>query len=191
MKRLGTYFLQGLLLIAPLVITGYIVFKAFQFADGLLSDYLEKFFEVKAPGMGILLIIIFLIFLGIIGETIVARPVKKLINRILNKAPLVRLIYTSINDLFSAFVGKEKKFHSPVLVLFNEENDLWKMGFVTQNNLENLGLSNKVAVYFPHSYNFSGELYIVPVHRIKPLMVPPAEAMKFVVSGGVSDLEGI
>jgi uncharacterized membrane protein len=188
MKRLGNYFLQGLLLIAPLVVTGYIVFKVFQFTDGILSDYLEKYFQVKVPGLGILLIIIFLIVLGIVGQTIVARPIKKIINRILEKAPVLKLIYSSINDLFSAFVGKEKKFHRPVLVLFNEENDIWKMGFVTQNSLANLGLEDKAAVYFPHSYNFSGELYIVPVKRIKPLMIPPAEAMKFVVSGGVSDI---
>ena len=62
------------------------------------------------------------------------------------------------------------------------------MGFVTQKTLDELGLSDKVAVYFPHSYNFSGELYIVPSSRIKPMDIPPAEAMKFVVSGGVSSI---
>ncbi len=187
-KRLGSFFIKGLLLIAPLVVTGYIVYKTFQFTDGLLSDYLDKYFEIKIPGLGILLIIIFLIILGIIGETIVARPVRRLVRRILLKAPFLNLIYSSINDLFSAFVGKEKKFHRPVLVLFNQENDLWKMGFVTQKTLDELGLSDKVAVYFPHSYNFSGELYIVPSSRIKPMDIPPAEAMKFVVSGGVSSI---
>ncbi len=189
MKRLGTYFLQGLLLIAPLAATVYIVFFLFQFTDGLLSTYLEKFFQLKVPGLGILIIIFLLIFLGLIGESIFAKPVKFLINRILEKTPILRLIYTSVKDLFSAFVGKEKKFHRPVLVLFDKDNDLWRMGFLTNERTDHLGLEGKAAVYFPLSYNISGILYIVPIESIKPLNISPAEAMKFIISGGVSEME--
>jgi uncharacterized membrane protein len=83
-------------------------------------------------------------------------------------------------------VGKEKKFNTPVKVLFNKENNLWKMGFITKEGLEEIGNSDLAAVYFPHSYNFSGELYLVPKDRITELDLPPAEVMKFVVSGGVT-----
>jgi uncharacterized membrane protein len=189
MKRLGTYFLQGLLLIAPLAATVYIVFILFKFTDGLLSTYLEEYFQLKIPGLGILIIILLLIFLGIIGGTIFARPITYVINRILEKTPLLRLIYTSVKDLFSAFVGKEKKFHRPVIVQVDEQNDLWRMGFLTNEKIEDLGLEGKVAVYFPLSYNISGILYIVPANRIKPLNIPAADAMKFIISGGVSDME--
>jgi len=192
MKRLWTYFLQGLLLISPLAATVYIVFFLFRFTDGLLSTYLEKYFQLKIPGLGILIIVFLLIFLGIIGETIFARPIKLLINRILNRAPILRLIYTSFNDLFSAFVGKEKKFHRPVIVLVDEKNDIWRMGFLTNDKMgEMVGLEGKVAVYFPLSYNISGILYIVPANRIKPLNISPAEAMKFILSGGVSEMDGL
>ena len=190
MKRLGTYFLQGLLLIAPLAATVYIVFLLFQLTDGLLSTYLEKYFQLKVPGLGILIIVVLLVFLGIIGETIFARPVKLLINRILNRTPILRLIYTSFKDLFSAFVGKEKKFHRPVAVLVDEKNDIWRMGFLTNDKMGEMGLDGKVAVYFPLSYNISGILYIVPANRIKPLNISPAEAMKFILSGGVSEMDG-
>lgn len=191
MKRLGTYFLQGLLLISPLAATMYIVFLLFQFTDGLLSSYLEKYFQLKIPGLGILIIVLLLVFLGIIGETIFANPVKSLINRILNRTPILRLIYTSFKDLFSAFVGKEKKFHRPVVVLVDEKNDIWRMGFLTNDKMGEMGLEGKVAVYFPLSYNISGILYIVPANRIKPLNISPAEAMKFILSGGVSEMEGL
>ncbi len=192
MKRLGTYFLQGLLLISPLAATVYIVFFLFQFMDGLLSTYLEKYFQLKVPGLGILIIVVLLVFLGIIGETIFARPVKLLINRILNRTPILRLIYTSFKDLFSAFVGKEKKFHRPVVVLVDEKNDIWRMGFLTNDKMgEMVGLEGKVAVYLPLSYNISGILYIVPANRIKPLNISPAEAMKFILSGGVSEMDGL
>ncbi|MCX6221816.1 MAG: DUF502 domain-containing protein [Bacteroidia bacterium] len=191
MKRLGTYFLQGLLLISPLAATVYIVFFLFQFTDGLLSTYLEKYFQLRIPGLGILIIVFLLIFLGIIGETIFAKPVKLLINRILNRTPILRLIYTSFKDLFSAFVGKEKKFHRPVVVLVDEKNDIWRMGFLTNDKMGEMGLDGKVAVYFPLSYNISGILYIVPANRIKPLNISPAEAMKFILSGGVSEMDGL
>ena len=191
MKRLGTYFLQGLLLISPLAATVYIVFLLFQFTDGLLSTYLEKYFQLKVPGLGILIIVLLLVFLGIIGETIFAKPVKLLINRILNRTPILRLIYTSFKDLFSAFVGKEKKFHRPVVVLVDEKNDIWRMGFLTKDKMGEMGLEGKVAVYFPLSYNISGILYIVPANRIKPLNISPAEVMKFILSGGVSEMDGL
>jgi uncharacterized membrane protein len=186
MKRLITYFLQGLLLIAPLFVTGYIVYKIFVTADGLLSIYIEKYLGFNLPGMGILLIFIVLVLLGIAGETIFARPIKKIINRILDKLPFFKLIYSSVNDLFSAIVGKERKFHHPVLVLINKENNLWKIGFVTHNSPIDLGLTDVVTVYFPHSYAFSGEIYFVPVSSIKQISMPPTEAMKFIISGGVS-----
>ncbi|MCL6102804.1 MAG: DUF502 domain-containing protein [Bacteroidetes bacterium] len=189
MKRLGTYFLQGLLLIAPIAATIYIVFFLFKFTDGLLSTYLEEYFKLKIPGLGILIIFLLLIFLGIIGGTIIAKPIKFVINRILEKTPLLRLIYTSVKDLFSAFVGKEKKFHRPVVVLVDEQNDLWRMGFLTNEKIGELGLDGKVAVYFPLSYNISGILYIVPANRIKPLNISATDAMKFIISGGVSDMD--
>lgn len=191
MKRLGSYFFQGLLLIAPLAATIYIVLFLFQFTDGLLSVYLEKYFQLKIPGLGILIIILMLIFLGIIGETVFAKPVKFLIKSVLVRTPFLRLIYTSFKDLFSAFVGKEKKFHKPVIVLVDEKNDIWRMGFLTSEKLKDIGLEEKVAVYFPLSYNISGVLYIVPGSRVKPIDLSPTDAMKFILSGGVSGFDSI
>ena len=106
----------------------------------------------------------------------------------MDRAPLVKLVYSSLNDLFKAFVGKEKKFNKPVLVKVNTISDLEKMGFLTQTDLSKLNIKDKVTVYFPHSYNFSGEMFIVPVEHVTPLDIPAAEAMKFIVSGGVTEV---
>lgn len=189
MKKLFTYFIQGLLLVAPLGLTVFIVYRIFMFTDGLLSTYLEEQLQVKTPGLGILIIFIFLVLLGIVGETIVARPIKKLINRILQKTPFLKLIYSSINDLFSAFIGKERKFHRPVMILLNRDNSLWKMGFVTQDIPISVEGNELITVYCPFSYGFAGEIYFVPISNIKPLSIPPTEAMKFIVSGGVSGVD--
>jgi uncharacterized membrane protein len=116
-------------------------------------------------------------------------PFKKAFQKLLEKIPILNLLYSSLNDLFSAFVGKEKKFNVPVKVLFNKENNLWKMGFVTRETMEEIGNKELAAVYFPHSYNFSGELYLMPTKQIFKINISPAEAMKFIVSGGVTHLE--
>ena len=102
---------------------------------------------------------------------------------------LLDAVEKRITDLFSAFVGKERKFNTPVKVFFNKENNLYKLGFITKETLEEIGNKNLAAVYFPHSYNFSGELYLVPKDRIEEIDLPPAEVMKFVVSGGITRFE--
>ncbi len=186
MNRIFTYFMQGLVLVAPIAITGYIIFLSFDLLDGILRNVLEKWFGLSVPGLGLLAIFVFLTLLGFLGQHMVANPFKKIWERILKKAPLLKVIYSSLVDLFSAFVGKEKKFNSPVLVCINKENDLWKIGFVTQKSMEELDMPGLVAVYFPHSYNFSGELYLVRSNSVQKLNMPPAEAMKFIVSGGVT-----
>jgi len=186
MKRLFKYFLQGLLLSGPLAMTLYAVFLMFDFVDRLVRDPLREHFNLSIPGTGIVVIFMALTILGIIGQTFIARPVIAFVQRLLKRMPLLNVIYTSVQDLFTAFVGKEKKFNVPVIVCMNQENNLWKLGFVTEKNLEEFGLHEMVAVYFPHSYAFSGVLYFVPEKSVKPVNLSPSEVMKFVVSGGVT-----
>lgn len=186
MKRLFKYFLQGLALSGPLAITIYTVYLMFKFADSLIREPLKEFYNFDIPGIGIVVLFVLLTFLGLVGQTILARPFISFTRRLLKRAPLLNVIYTSISDLFTAFVGKEKKFNIPVLVCMNKENNLMKLGFVTEKNLQDFGLNDMVAVYFPHSYNFSGELYLVPADSVRKVDLSPSEVMKFVVSGGVT-----
>jgi uncharacterized membrane protein len=174
------------LLTGPLAVTLYTVFLMFNFVDRLIGDPLKEHYQLDIPGIGIVVLFITITLLGLIGQTIIARPFIFFINRLLKRAPLLNVIYTSLNDLFTAFVGKEKKFNVPVIVCMNQENDLWKLGFVTEKNMQEFGMNDMVAVYFPHSYNFSGELYVVPAKSVKPVNLSPSEVMKFVVSGGVT-----
>lgn len=180
------YLLQGLLFIAPLGITGYIVYLLFNFIDGLLNDTLEQWLGIAIPGLGIVIIVAFLVLIGFLGQTFLARPFKILFARLMKRIPLLKVIYSAFNDLFSAFVGKEKKFSQPVIVTINEASQIEKLGFLTETDLEELGVKDKVAVYFPHSYNFSGELFIVPSSNVRTVDVNPADMMKFIVSAGVA-----
>ena len=187
MKKLISYFLQGLLYTAPLGITLYIMYYIFTVIDGLLQETLHTYFDLYVPGLGILILILLLIVIGFLGSTILAHPFKLLYRRLLKKIPILGVIHSAFEDLFSAFVGKEKKFNQPVLVKVNTISNLEKLGFLTEKDLSKLDEKDKVAVYFPHSYNFSGELFIVPADLVKPIPdLNPADVMKFIVSGGVA-----
>jgi uncharacterized membrane protein len=188
MKRIIGYFLQGLLYIGPMAVTIYIIVQIFDFIDGLLRDYIELVFGITIPGLGLAIILVVLTALGYLGQTILASPFKLLFKRFLLKIPPVNLIYSSLNDFFMAVVGKERKFNRPVLVRIQENSDLSRIGFITEDDLDQYGMLDMVAVYFPFSYAITGELLIVPRRNITRLDIPPATALKFIVSGGVTDL---
>ncbi len=108
------------------------------------------------------------------------------IDMIFSRLPLIKMIYTSIKDLINAFVGDKKGFNKPVTVILSRDGNVKAIGFLTNESLNNLGLSDSVAVYLPQSYNFAGNLIIVPKDQIAPLNADSADVMKFVVSGGIA-----
>jgi len=190
MKKLRNYFFQGLIFLVPVGLTIYIVFQIYTFISGLLVDYIRPILHISIPLLDLLIVLALIALVGLLGDTFIFRPVKNLVNRAFMKIPLVNLLFTSLKDILSAFVGKERKFNSPALVKINHLTNLEKLGFITQEDLSKIGVrEKKVAVYFPHSYNFSGELFIVPAEQVTPLDLPSSEIMKFIVSGGVIDME--
>jgi uncharacterized membrane protein len=178
-KRLTGYFLKGLLLIAPLGLTLFIVVKSINYISGLFpSDYTL---------LSVLLVIAATAFLGWVATYFIQIPVVQFFDRILERIPLIKFIYTSIRDLMSAFIGKEKRFSKPVLIQYSASENIYKIGFVTQNDVANIGLKEGYsAVYMPHSYNFSGELVLVKNDMLLSVESAPEEVMKFIVSGGVT-----
>lgn len=180
MKRLFRYFLNGFLIIAPVSITIYIILA--------IVNWLDHFFDLGVPGLGILVMVFLLTLVGFIGSSFLVRPFLIVTERIMNRVPIVSIIYSSIKDLFNAFVGDNQKFNKPVLVKMNELPETYRMGFVTHDNLSALEHEEKVAVYFPDSYNFSGELWVVNRASVSYLNIPSSEVMKFIVSGGVAKL---
>lgn len=181
-KKLFNNFLQGLLYLAPITITIYALYTAFKYIDGLLPFYF--------PGLGILAVFAGITLIGFIASTIIARPLIRSIKKIIDRLPVLKFIYGSLKDLMSAFVGQKKKFNKPVMVRMQKDAEIYKLGFITDNDLTDIGITaDLVAVYLPHSYNFSGNLFIVPKENVTPLNVPSADVMKYIVSGGVIEPE--
>lgn len=184
LRKLIQYILNGLLLTLPMVITGYVIYRLFMGLDSLLP------IEHRYPGMGILMLITFLAVLGYLGAKFINDTIRGWFNRLLDRIPLIKTIYKSITDLLGAFVGQKKAFNQPVLVKISEETDIEVIGFVTDEDLKELGnIQNKVGVYFPMSYSFAGHLMIVPAKNVKPIDKNAVDVMKYIVSGGVVDIE--
>jgi uncharacterized membrane protein len=177
--KTGNYFLQGLLLVAPISITAFVIYSLLVFIDGLLP--------FRIPGLGLLIIFSTITLVGFAGAAVVKGPITFVFQRIIERIPLLKMLYTAIADLLSAFVGQKKKFTEPVMVIMSRESNIRKLGFITERDLGNIGIGSEfVAVYLPHSYNFSGNMFIVPAENIIPVKANPAEFMKFIVSGGVA-----
>jgi len=178
-RILFQFFMNGLLLLAPATITIYVALSIFRRLDGLI--------QTGIPGLGLILLVIGITFFGYLGSMFLFRPIWVKVEEMLGKAPLVSLIYNSIKDLASAFMGDQKKFKQAVMVDLG--NGCWKPGFVTQSEIPVEGLNGMVSVYFPHSYNFSGNVFFVAAAQVKNLDVPSTDFMKFIVSGGIVRLE--
>jgi uncharacterized membrane protein len=172
-------FLNGLLVLAPVGVTAWILVALFQAIDELLPLP-----DTVAPGVGFALVVGIVIAVGILTSNFLAAQALALSDRILARLPFVKLVYSSIKDLTEAFVGQKKKFDQPVLLTLADEFEV--IGFVTREDLEDLGLAGRVAVYVPQSYNFAANLVLVPRTRVRPLDKPAGEVMAFVVSGGLT-----
>ena len=182
MKKFINYFLQGLLYIVPISVTLYVVYWTFIKIDGILP--------FQFPGLGLIAIIALITFIGFAGSAIIASPINSFFQGLLKKAPLLQTIYTSMKDLMRTFVGKRKGFDQAVLIKLYENSTIERIGFITNEDLSSLGIKGgKILVYLPHSYAFSGQLFVVEKSYITPIDKSSSEIMKLIVSGGVTEID--
>jgi uncharacterized membrane protein len=179
--QLLRWFIQGALFIIPIALSFYVIYAALSWIDGLII------FEDRR-GLGFLVVVGFITLIGYLTSIFIAQSFFAWVERVMKKLPLISLIYTSIKDLIGAFVGDKRKFSVPVLIKINEESNLCRIGFITSEDLSEFGLADMIGVYVPHSYNFSGNFYVVKKENVTKInsKVSSADLMKLIVSGGVS-----
>jgi uncharacterized membrane protein len=194
MKRLLNFFFQGLLFVVPIAVTIWVLFRAILWVDGLLPFqipiHLPGKTEIDIPGLGLITIFLFIAAIGWVSSRYIRNPLFSYLEQLIDKTPLVKLIYSSVKDLVQAFVGEKRRFNKPVLVRLEKDSEIHRIGFITQESLSDLGLEqDKVAVYLPFSYSFAGELIILPKENIRPLNASGTDMMKFIISGGVTEIK--
>ena len=191
-KAFAKYFASGLLFLIPVGATVWIVYWLFTTVD---SEVMKIFPAADAgtgepgwwvTGVGVLISVAVITVVGVLTSLFITRPILQLVEKILGRLPLIKLLYSSIKDLIGAFVGEEKKFDKPVMVNLIPNGNAKALGFVTRQSLECLGLKDEMAVYLPQSYNFAGSVLIVHRDQVTPIEADSSEVMAFIVSGGVS-----
>ncbi|MHA4812259.1 DUF502 domain-containing protein [Flavitalea flava] len=199
LRNLLHFFLQGVLVLAPISITILTVVALFNWIDGILPNLVHSILPnltgtdlygspKRIPGLGFVVFITIALIVGYISPSFIVSRLVGISDRILEKTPGIKLIYTTIKDFFEAFAGNKRKFDKAVLVSI-QAPDIWQIGFITQEESIKFGLEEYVAVYVPQSYAFAGHLYFVKKERVRLLDdISSAEAMKFAISGGVTDI---
>jgi uncharacterized membrane protein len=182
MRSIMRYLLRGTLVVVPTTVTLYVVYLAFSTLDRVLP--------LGVPGLGLVVTLGLITLIGLLSSNVIGKTLVDELESLVGRLPLVKLVYTSIKDLMSAFVGDKKRFDRPVSVSLVPGGALRALGFVTRDDLSSLGLSDYVAVYFPQSYNFAGNMVLVHRGLVEPLGAHNADVMTFIISGGVSGCDG-
>jgi len=197
-KKLLQVFFQGLVVLVPAGISIYAIIWLFEKVDGILPGIVHYFFPTflntstgslrYVPGAGVLLVVVLVLLVGSASSSFIVSKIIDFFDAVLERTPGVKFIYSSVKDFLEAFAGNKKKFNKPVLVNVDGP-DVWRIGFITQEDAANFDLVDHAVVYVPLSYAITGVIYFVPKKNIKPLEnIHSSEAMKFAVSGGVSDV---
>jgi uncharacterized membrane protein len=199
LKRLFQYFLQGLIILAPIIITVYAVTGLFNYIDNILPEAFGRIFPhwgvdergnaVRIPGIGFAVLLLTVVFVGYISSSFVVGKLVDLFDMILERTPGIKIIYSTVKDFFEAFAGNKRKFDKAVLVS-TQDKEVWQIGFITQEEAVQFGLVDYVAVYVPKAYAFTGELFFLKKDRVRLLTdISSADAMKFAISGGVTQID--
>jgi len=192
-KKLLQYFLQGLLILGPVTITAYFIYWAVSSIDSWIPIFtytdLQGVVHVRNYGIGFVLIIMVLIIIGYFSSFFITSRFINFFDKLIEKIPGIKHIYSPTKDFFEAFAGDNKKFTKHVLANV-DDNDVWRFGFVTREDMEDFGLHEYVTVYIPMAYSVAGNVYVIPRNRVKPIEnITASQTMKFAVSGGVTDID--
>lgn len=192
-RKILQYLLQGLLILGPVTITGYVLYQVFSSIDSLIPIFsytdTQGVVHVRNYGIGFIIILAFLILIGYFSSFFITSRILSFFDKLLEKTPGIKHIYGTTRDFFEAFAGENKKFTKHVLANV-DDNDVWRFGFITREDMEDFGLKEYVTVYVPMAYSIAGNVYVIPKKRVKLIdNISASQTMKFAVSGGVTDID--
>jgi len=179
-----SYFLRGLLVVLPVAITVGIL--------GWILKGVGKYLYLDQLSMGAIFLygtsgLAAITLIGFFTKGVIAQQIMGFFEGIIEKAPGLNFIFGTTKDMTEAFVGEKKKFTKPVVVEISE--GVYKIGFLTQEDMSAVGLPNCCAVYLPYSYTLSGETTVVEKSRVRRIDQESGDVTKFVLSGGATNLK--
>ena len=195
MSRLRAYFLAGVLVTAPLGLTGLLSWWFIDFVDEKITPLIpdrynpETYLPFGIPGLGLLVLLIAVTLIGALTAGLIGRWLLQTGERVLNRMPVVRSIYSAIKQIFETVLAQQSNaFREAVLVEYPRRG-IWAVGFITgttKGEVQNLTEEETVNIFLPTTPNpTSGFLLFVPKSDVVPLGMSVEEAVKMVISGGI------
>ncbi|MEH7126367.1 DUF502 domain-containing protein [Bacillus sp. JJ1532] len=188
MKRIFHNFVKGIITGVPIILVVYAVYQLFMFLDGLLGNYLKPYFkEDYVPGIGLFFTLVFITILGWLSNKVFTGTLIRMIDRLLEKIPLIKTLYSISKDTIHSFLGEKKSFSKVALVTI-PGTEMKTIGFITTEDVESFyhPLKDYVAVYIQQTFQIAGLTVLIPKDQVEIIDVKPEDAMKFVVSGGMT-----
>lgn len=182
MKKFIGIFLKGLLVLTPIAITFYIVYKMFLITDGLFKGLLERA-GLYFPGFGLIVTLAVIFLVGLLASNWLTNRLLNYVDKIFIKVPLLGSIYGIIKDTVNSFSANKKGFSR--LVVVNMSNELKLLGFLTNDEESVFIPKGYVAVYLMQSMQWAGNLILVPEEKVQQLEVSSEDALKFIASAGL------
>lgn len=194
-QRLRGYFLAGILVAAPITITIYLTYIFLNFIDSTVAKILPKesyeglYGGATIPGLGLLIAIVFFIFVGWFATNFFGKLFIRASEFIVNRMPIIRTLYNATKQIFeTVMASKSNAFREPVMLEYPRKG-VWSIGFVTgrtEGEVQRITSEETINVFVPTTPNpTSGYLLFVPKKELKFLNMSVEEAIKLVVSAGI------
>lgn len=195
-NRLKSFFITGVILLVPSVVTIYIMFQLFLIADGLLGNFVAKIVGYRIPGFGIFVTVTLFVLAGAIGQNVIGKRLYSWLEFSLQNLPLVRSIYNSIKQISDVvFQQKSADFKRVVFVEYPKDH-VYMLGFITSDeakwyqNIAEMNNKQYVSVFIPTTPNpTSGFLVVIEKHKVINTNLTVEGAMKIIISGGLVPIE--
>ncbi len=188
-KTLKRYFISGVLVVVPIILT-YLVLKfLFLSLDSILQPLLHDLLGYYIPGLGIFSTLLLILLTGVLTRNIIGARLYRFGDKILNRLPIIRPIYSSAKQLLTAIAEPSVSSFQEVALIEYPRKGIYALTFVSHRikMVENDRTENLVAVFVPSTPTpISGMVILLPEKEIRILDITPEQGIKFLVSGGVA-----
>lgn len=188
MRRLRNYFVTGLLVILPSVVTGYVLWKVFVWVDGILGKLIARYLGYNIPGVGFVATVVAVWFIGLLASNFIGRRLIALGEWILRKIPLVNKIYIGVQQIASVMLREKRPVFQRAVMIEYPRRGVYSVAFVTNRTETEFPVEGEkmlVTLFLPTTPNpTSGFLLIMPEDDVIDLSMSVEEAIKLIISGG-------
>lgn len=191
MRTLVRWFIQGLIVLLPIVTTIYVLTRAFDWIDSKMQAQMAGQehglgHALSTPGLGVLFAVLIATLVGWLSSLVLGKWIVRVTDWVVGRIPLVSTLYGIVKDILRAVGGQNKSFDRPVVITLFPGGTTKILGFITRDDLAAIGLPGEVAVLLQQSLNFAGNLVIVPKDQVRALPIDAGAFMTFVMSGGLT-----